>query len=207
MWRLCPRALAWAGAALWCSCVTAAGPERVASRYAEALRDGRVLEAYAMLDERTRPDAAAYQQRYATEAARKARAEAILGSLGQLRASAPAGEVDLVQAGDGGWRVTEAPPDAAPREALERFLTAVEAGDFQAAYLLLAPAWRQRYTPARLEKDFQLEPLAKERLARVRAALGNPVAVSADGAQLPLGDGRAVRLVKEGGGYTIAALE
>jgi len=157
-----------------------------------------------MLDEGTRPDLAAFRARYANEQARRERAEAIEGSLGRLRASS--GEVELRHQG-GAWRVADPPAEAAPRQALERFVASVDRGDFKAAYLLLAQSWRDRYTPARLEKDFQLEPQAKDRVARVRAALGGPLEVSRDGAQLPLGGGRAVRLVREDGDYKIAALE
>ena len=157
-----------------------------------------------MLEEGNRPDLAAFRARYASEQARRERAEAIEGSLGKLRASS--GELELLHQ-DGAWRVAEPPPEAAPRQALERFVASVDRGDFQAAYLLLAQPWRNRYTPARLEKDFQLEPQAKDRVARVRAALGGPLEVSRDGAQLPLGGGRAVRLVREDGDYKIAALE
>jgi len=198
------RALARVWAALLCSCVTAAAPEGVAARYAEALRDGKLDAAYQLLDEGTRPEPAAFRAHYADPAARRARADAILASLQKLHASTA--ELELVRAG-GAWRVADPPPEAEPRRALERFVSAVEGGDIQAAYLLLAPSWRDRYTPARLEKDFQLEPQAKDRLARVKAALGGPLEVSAEGAQLPLGGGRAVRLIKEGGGYKIAALE
>ena len=88
-------------------------------------------------------------------------------------------------------------------------MASVEGRDFKAAYLLLAQPWRDRYTPERLEKDFALEPQAKDRVARVRAALGGqvPLEVSREGAKLPLGGGRAVQLVREGGGYKVAALE
>jgi hypothetical protein len=199
-------ALAGVGAALLCSCATAPAPERVATRYAEALRDGKLDAAYELLDEGTRPDAAAFRAQYATDDARRARADAILGSLPSMRASS--GELELVRAG-GAWRVADPPPQTAPRQALERFLSSVEGGDFKAAYLLLAQPWRDRYTPQRLEKDFALEPQAKDRVARVRAALGGRVSleVSREGARLPLGGGRAVQLVREGGGYKIAALE
>lgn len=198
--------LAWVGAALMCSCATAPAPEHVAARYAEALRDGKLDAAYELLDEGTRPDATSFRAQYATDAARRARAEAILASLQAMHADS--GEVELVRRGDA-WRVTDPPPQIAPRQALEHFLSAVEGGDFKAAYLLLAQPWRDRYTPQRLEKDFQLEPQAKDRVARVRAALGGKaeVEVSREGARLPLGDGRAVQLVREGGGYKIAALE
>ena len=190
---------------LWCACATAPSPEGVAARYAEALRDGKLEDAYRLLDEGTRPDLATFRARYASEPERRRRSEAILRSLGRLRAST--GEVELVLGRGAAWRVADPSPENEVRQALERFLAAVEGGDFGAAYRLLAPAWRERYTPGRLEQDFRLEPAARDRLARVRAALSGRVDLSRDGAQLPLGGGRAVRLVREGGGYTIDALE
>ena len=116
--------------------------------------------------------------------------------------------LELVRQG-GEWRVADPPPEIAARKALERFLSAVESRNFEAVYGCLAQPLRDRYTPARLEKDFALEPESRDRVARVRKALDAKVAleVSREGARLPLGGGRAVRLVKEGGSYRIAALE
>lgn len=199
-------ALAWAGAALICSCATATAPQHVAARYAEALRDGKLDAAYELLDEGTRPDAASFRATYATAEARRLRAEAILASLARMRASSDV--LELVRQGDG-WRVADPSSAIAPRKALERFLSAVEARNFEVVYGCLAQPLRDRYTPARLEKDFALEPQAKDRVARVRKALDAKVGldVSRDGVQLPLGEGRALRLVREGGEYRIAALE
>jgi hypothetical protein len=185
-------------------CVTAQPPERIATAYAMALMEGRLDDAYALLDPRQRPDREAFLAVYADDAQRITRAEAILKSLGELRATSP--ELTLVHDAEG-WRVADPPPDLAPRQALERFVGAVDRRDFQQAYLLLSQSWRERYTPQRLEKDFAQEPLARERVERARAALAGPCAVTADGADFPLGDGKAVRLVKEGGAYKVAALE
>jgi hypothetical protein len=196
-----------AAAALLCSCATTASPEHVAARYAEALRDGQLDAAYALLDEGTRPGVAEFRATYAAAEARRDRADAILKSLAGMRASS--GEVELVWQG-GDWRVADPSPDVVALKVLKRFLTAVEARDFETVYGCLAQTWRDRYTPARLEKDFALEPQAKDRVARVRAALarkGLVVEVSREGVQFPLGEGRAVRLVREAGDYRIAALE
>src|SRR6266852_5991623 len=56
-------------------------------------------------------------------------------------------------------------------QVLGQFLDAAEEGDFDSAYQLLAGSWRARYTPARLKQDFELEPRAKELVARARSAL------------------------------------
>lgn len=99
-------------------------------------------------------------------------------------------------------------PGEAPEAVLARFLDAAAAGDFSTAYGLLASPLRARYTPATLERDFTAEPLAKERLARARFALEHQPPAYREGAvEFPIAEGRAVRLVPEGGGYKVAAIE
>ena len=91
---------------------------------------------------------------------------------------------------------------------LAEFIDAAEAGDFRRAYQLLSGEWRARYTPARLEQDFEDEPLARERLERARGALSRgALFVGAEVAEFPIGAGRAVRLVREHGDFRVAALE
>jgi len=95
----------------------------------------------------------------------------------------------------------------AAREALGRFLEAVKANDWDTAWSLLSAPLRARYTPERLRDDFKREPLATERVSRARLALKGPVRVTASGAEFPIGQERAVRLVREAGEYRIAAIE
>ena len=95
----------------------------------------------------------------------------------------------------------------AAREALGRFLEAVKASDWDTAWSLLSAPLRARYTPERLRDDFKREPLAAERVSRARLALMGPVRVTASGAEFPIGEERAVRLVREAGEYRIAAIE
>lgn len=95
----------------------------------------------------------------------------------------------------------------APSEVLTRFLDAAESGDFDAAYQMMAGSWRARYTPERLKQDFDREPLARERLARARAALSAPPVARDGGTEFPIGDGKAVRLIREEGAYRVLALE
>ena len=95
----------------------------------------------------------------------------------------------------------------APSEVLSRFLDAAEAGDFDTAYRMMAGGLRARYTPERLKQDFDREPLAKEKLARARAALKATPSVHGGSVDFPIGDGKAVRLVREDGVFRVMALE
>lgn len=96
---------------------------------------------------------------------------------------------------------------AVVRQALGEFVTQVERRDFAAAWRSLSAELRARYTPERLAKDFGLEPLAEERVARLKAGLGAPIAVEQAAATLELGRERIVRLVLERDGWKVAALE
>ncbi len=188
------------------ACQTVGGPDDVALRYARALAENRLDDAYALTSkaQQERVSREAFSTRYSGERDRQARAEEILAGVGTMRARA--GTLEATREPEG-WRVAELPPAEAPRQVLERFVAAVDARDFDAAYGLLAPAWRARYTPARLKADFTAEPTAPDRVERLRAALDRPLTVTADGAELPLGDGRAVRLLREAQSYTVVSLE
>ncbi len=187
------------------SCRTA-GPHEAAEAYARALREGRVDDAYALTSSEYRANVSrdSFGRRYANEMARFERATAILSALERLKAVSP--EIEAVREPDG-WRVAEVAPVEGPKEALARFLDAAEAGDFEAAWRMLAGEWRARYTPARLAKDFADEPLAKDRLARARAALEGEWAWRGDEVELDLGEGKAVRLRREGGAFKVVSLE
>jgi signal peptide peptidase SppA len=93
------------------------------------------------------------------------------------------------------------------RDALGRFLSAVEAAEWPLAWSLLHGPLRTRYTPERLREDFLREPLASERLRRARLAWQGPVRVAGAEARFPLGDERAVRLLQEEGSWRVVALE
>lgn len=190
-------------ASLALACAGRPGPEVVAEHYATALREGRVDEALALTAE-PEAGAAAFRERYAEAGPREARAGAVQAELRTLEARSAS--LTLVQTPEG-WRVREGAAEEAPREALRRFLEAAQAGRWAEAHALLAAPLRARYTPERLEADFRLEPLSRERLLRAQAALSGPVTLSPDGARFPVGAGRAVQLVREGGEYRVAALE
>ena len=94
---------------------------------------------------------------------------------------------------------------AGPEQALRRFLAAAGEGDFARAHALLSARWRERVSPARLAADFEREPLARRRLELAAAA--GPVRQEGGRAVLPVGPGRAVVLVEEGGAWKVDRLE
>lgn len=188
-------------------CHTTPGPEATARAYAAALREGRVDDAWALTSGAAGNAGAsreAFDRQYADPDRRNRRAEAVEAAAPVMTAGA--GAVTLVQA-NGGWRVVESDPARAARQALEAFLAAAEAGDFDAAYAQLAGVLRARYTPERLAQDFKAEPGAPQRLARARAALGQEPVIEGDEVRFPIGGGRAVRLILDEGRYRVLALE
>src|SRR5262249_61317977 len=98
-------------------------------------------------------------------------------------------------------------PNQAAGEVLAEFIAAAEARDFERAYLLLCGALRARYTPERLQRDFDNEPLAKERLERARQALRQEATLRGDFAEVPVGAGKAVGVGGDDGTFRVASLE
>lgn len=195
---------AWiSGAILLCgACRSVPGPEASAQAYAEALRKGRVDEAWALTAGGISREE--FEARYGSEEARRARAEAVERGSGSLVARS--GALTIVREGDA-WRIVERSAGEAARESLKAFLAAAESGDFSRAYALLASGLRARYTPHRLEQDFRAEPLAAERLARARVALEAEPSVQGEYVHFPVAGGKAVRLAREDDGYRVLALE
>jgi hypothetical protein len=184
-------------------CAHSPGPTEVASAYARALEENRLADAYALTN--APPEAQrAFLEHYADASARRSRVAEVRAAVPELQLRAPG--LALVQTREG-WRVFEEKPADAPREVLGRFLDAVEAGDWTSAWSLLSAPLRARYTPERLREDFKREPLATERVSRARLALEGPVRVTASGAEFPIGQERAVRLVREAGEYRVEAIE
>jgi hypothetical protein len=144
---------------------------------------------------------------YTDESNRQAKARNIQAAL--------AGQSDapglLMEYAQGQWRVVDSGPaqslQAAADAILLRFLQAADEGDFKTAWTLLAPSLRSRYTPARLKEDFQNEPKSQERLGRVKAAAGQKWQATSEGAEQVLGEGKSVKLVREGDAWRVAALE
>ncbi len=182
------------------------GPEDVARSYARALQDGKIDEAWALSAPLDREQ---FNARYADASVRQARALA----LEQAAAGQPTAQVALEVKAQG-WRVIEQPTPVAAaadeqlaRERVEHFLAAVDGGDFDAVFADLSASWRARYTPARLKSDFTSEPAAQARLARIRAALSGKWQVTLAGPQLPLGEGKTLKLLREGDALKVAAIE
>ncbi len=178
----------------------------MARRYARALDEGRVDDAWALSAPLDRDQFAA---RYAEAGARRRRAYAIAHAAEGQPSAAVALEVR-----ESGWRVIEPPAPAAlvadeelARALIAHFLAAVASGDFDSVLGDLAASWRAKYTPARLRSDFSTEPSAQIRLERIRAALPGRWEVTLAGPQLPLGEGKTLRLLREGGALKVAALE
>lgn len=169
--------------------------------YADALEAGRLEEAHRLSDPEAAGDLEQFRARYAEPEVRRARAAELRAAAAELRLDAGAALVDR-----DGWRVVDAPL-ATARDTLDRFLTAAEQGDFEGAYRLLAADWRGRYTPAQLKQDFQSEPQAQARLERARVALAGPAGVERGAIVFPIDAERAVRLVREGDVFRVAALE
>lgn len=97
--------------------------------------------------------------------------------------------------------------EADARAVIARFLEAVDARKFADALALLSGDLQRRYTAQRLEQDFDAEPLAKERVERIRGAMKRELELGGAAARLPLAEGRAMTLVHEQAGWRIAALE
>ncbi len=102
--------------------------------------------------------------------------------------------------------------EAAGRATLARFARALAAERWPEAWTLLSPRWRAATSPERLAADWRgAGPVAREAAARALALAegGAPLeAGPAEGAlRLPVGAGRAARLVAEGCRWRVDALE
>ncbi len=101
-------------------------------------------------------------------------------------------------------------PEAAPRQRLAAFLSAVEAGRWGEAQALLSARWRSRTTPARLAADrAEAGPAGARALERARALLeaGALLEIRGKTALLPVAPGKAAMLVEEGGEWFVDAVE
>lgn len=193
-------------AALWASCATVERPEHLAASYAHALDEGRLDDAYRLTSAQYQAQVSrqAFGTRYADPSQRTTRASQILASVSDLRVAG--GPLELVQE-NGRWRIVDFSLESAPEVVLAQFAHLVEIEDFQGAYQLLAGRWRAQYTPETLRRDFQSEPRARELISRALAALQGPPRQVPGGVEYPLGEGKAVQLIREEGRYHIAALE
>lgn len=197
---------AWAAAALLfggCAHVPARAPSESPSArfraYAEALREGRLADAWAL----TRPELRAavgeqaFEKRWADPRARIRAADAVDAAVDRLAAAAP----ELARSRATTERI------AAARKVLLAFVKAASTRRFSAVYPLLDAALRSRYTPARLARDFQRAPKAAERVRRAELAASGPAVVHGERVLFPLGPSDAVMLVEEADGFKLASLE
>lgn len=179
------------------------GPDEVALEYARALRDGRLDDAYALTSKEYRAtvSAQAFKARYTQDAVRAARADAI----SKTPVRAVGAEMSLVRDGKV-WRVAgESEGDA--RAVADAFVKAAAAGEWKKAYSFLAAPLRARYSPERFAEDFKAEPQAKERLTRARVALEGTPELVGNEVRFMIGEGRALRLIREADGFRILAIE
>ena len=174
--------------------------------YTRALEAGRLDEAWALSASLDRDR---FVERYSDPAVRHRRAEAVNHAADGQSAEAVGLEVRAA-----GWRVVETPAEAVPRDdelqaraLVDHFLASVQSGDFEAVFADLCSSWRARYTPERLRADFSAEPAATERLRRIRAALAGKWELTPIGPELPLGDGKRLKLQREGEALKVVALE
>jgi hypothetical protein len=182
------------------------GPEDAARSYARALDEGRLEDAWSLS---THADHQAFLHRYSDAAVRHQRAQQLL----EAADGRPTTSLAL-EGTPAGWRVAEPSAAVAPledeqqaRALVDHFLTAVSSGDFEAVFGDLCASWRARYTPQRLKADLSSEPAALERLQRIRAALPGKWELTGDGPELVLGEGRRLKLQREGGALKVVALE
>lgn len=180
------------------------GPEAVARDFAAHLDRGDLERAWALS---AGVDREGFVARYGEAGARATRALAVRSAASGQRG--PGGPVQLSFEA-AGWRVREEPARASDedvRRVLGEFLDAAERREFTAVWTMLSARWRARYTPARLESDFEAEPQVRERLARARAASGGALVLEPDRAALTLGEGKSLKLEREGQQWRVAALE
>ena len=188
------------------ACRTGEAPPGLAERYAQALKEDRLRDAWALTSESFQSEVGyeAFAKRYASKPERERRADEILADRSWRTEQSGL----LAVAHNDQWRLIE--PEllaASVRAPLERFVAAVEARDFKAAWGLLSERWRAAYTAESFARDFDADPKAKERLARAKLALTQPVKFVDDGAIFPIGEGRSVVMVREAGEYRVAAIE
>ena len=194
-----------------------AGPREVLAAYAQAIEEGRLEEAYALLSEEARRELSFDDfRRMVTESPDEARAlsAALVRPSGTPLVTAtvttPDGESLLLVLEDGVWKVDGSAVDlysqATPEAAVRAFLRAYEHGRFDVLLRFVPSAQAQGLDAARLEKAWRGEQKAEmDRLTQaLTAAL--PTArfeLLGDRATMAYGAGGTVELVREDGAWKI----
>lgn len=203
---------------LLAGCAPPRGPEATLKAYLEAVRAGRLDDAYALMstEYRRAHDRAAFE-RALESGGRAALATRLRGAKVHLRA-----EIEL-EGGDtlplveerGGFRLDRDPldfyPQRNPEEALRSFVRAVEHRRYDIVLRFVPARYQGSVTAEKLrerwtgEKRQELEA----QLDTVRAHLGEALEIdpSGDAARLPVGERKQVRLVREDGAWKVEALE
>jgi hypothetical protein len=203
------------------------GPGATLEAYADALELGDVDRAWALTAPayRDETERAHFEAAHATPESREAAAARARAAAAEHRLVAEPrhGRGPAAHRTEAGWRVVpdaavsaegpEAPgPDAAggpsdPEALLRAFVDHARAGEMAAVLPLLAAPLRTRYDAERLAEDHAAAEGLEGLLDAMEAALAaGGLVVDGEGARLPIGGGRSVRLVREGEGWRIAAL-
>ena len=191
-------------------------PEQTLAAFAQALRERRFEDAYAMMSRsyRQRVTLADFR-RHLSENSEEARETA--ESLGAI--DGPIREEAVVEYGDGeelhlvreddGWRVATDLVDfydqTEPRAALRSFVRAMERGRYDVVLRLVPNADREGMTPERMRETWTGEGREEVQrlIANLRAAVDNPIEVVGDRATMSYGERFTVQFVREDGLWKI----
>lgn len=194
-------------------------PEKTVEAYLDAVARGRVDAAYALLstDYKRTHDRAAFS-RAVSPADQKAAQRRARGGRVTYEAEVTLDDgarVSLVFE-DGAWRLARDPldvyPQGSPVEALRAFIRAVDNRRWDVVLRFVPSRYRASITidkiRAQWETSTERAAMAAQ-LAEIRRHLEEPFEIAAGGdeARLPLGERKAVRLVREDGVWKIEALE
>lgn len=93
------------------------------------------------------------------------------------------------------------------REAVHRFVAAVEKKEFDAAFAMLDGAVRRRYSAERLQHDFAIEPRGALLVGRAKAAAEGPITLDGDHARLEVAEQSYAVLHFESGAWHLVTLD
>jgi len=197
-----------------------APPEKAVDAYLDAVARGRVDDAYALLSTEYKKshDRAAFARAVSPADQKAAQRRTTRG--GRVAYEAEVTLDDGARASlvfeDGAWRLARDPldvyPQGQPPEALRAFIRAVDNRRWDVVLRFVPSRYRASITVdkirAQWESAAERATLAAQ-LAEIRRHLDEPFEIAAGGdeARLPLGDRKAVRLLREDGVWKVEALE